>query len=139
MTQPTATLTRRRLLKLAGLTGGTLGAATLANLMLAPRIARAADYKALVCVFLYGGNDGLNTIVPSDNPRYAQYAGVRKALALPQASLLPLAGSSYGLHPSLAALAPAWADRTWRRSSTSARCLRRSTRRPTAPPRPARR
>ncbi len=35
----------------------------------------ASDYKALVCVFLYGGNDGLNTIVPTDGSRYAQSDG----------------------------------------------------------------
>jgi uncharacterized protein (DUF1501 family) len=77
------------------------------------RIAAAAplvDYKSLVCVFLYGGNDGNNVIVPTGAADYAQYAATRDALALPQASLLPLhplsnpPGDSrqWGLHPSLA-------------------------------------
>lgn len=37
----------------------------------------ANDYKALVCVFLYGGNDYANTVVPYDSARYAQYATIR--------------------------------------------------------------
>ena len=110
MSNTSVKLTRRRWLQMSGLAGSTLGAGTLGSLLLAPRPAYAANYKALVCVFLYGGNDGLNTIVPSDNTRYGLYSGVRKSLALPQASLVALSGSNYGLHPSLAALAPAWTD-----------------------------
>ncbi|HWH84091.1 MAG TPA: DUF1501 domain-containing protein [Burkholderiaceae bacterium] len=88
---------------------GALGAGTLANLMSA-RPARAADYKALVCIFLYGGNDGMNMIVPNDATRYGQYAGVRGSLAIPKASLTPLPGVSFGLHPAMSALAGAWSD-----------------------------
>jgi uncharacterized protein (DUF1501 family) len=68
----------------------------------------ASDYRALVCVFLYGGNDGNNTIVPFDTAGYAQYAAVRTAasgIQLAQASLLPIQpvslGTPFGLHPSL--------------------------------------
>jgi uncharacterized protein (DUF1501 family) len=86
----------------------TVGAGALGNLMLAAQSAHASDYKALVCVFLYGGNDGLNTIVPTDDARYAQYAAVRGALALPRSSLSALTGSDYGLHPALSALNAAW-------------------------------
>jgi uncharacterized protein (DUF1501 family) len=110
MSTHTTHLSRRQWLKFSGLTGATLGAGGLANLLLAPGAAHAADYKALVCVFLYGGNDGLNTIVPTDATRHAQYSSVRQALALPRTSLVGLTGSDYGLHPSLAALAPVWAD-----------------------------
>ncbi|MGH6623867.1 MAG: DUF1501 domain-containing protein, partial [Burkholderiaceae bacterium] len=51
------------------------------------------DYKALVCVFMYGGNDHSNTIVPSDPTNYALYASSRTNLALANdaATLLPLA------------------------------------------------
>jgi len=49
------------------------------------------DYKALVCVFMYGGNDHSNTIVPYDAASYAQYASSRTNLALAQTALLPLA------------------------------------------------
>src|SRR4029450_9287608 len=66
------------------------------------------DYKALVCIFLSGGNDCNNVIVPV-GADYTPYAAVRQNLALPQASLLPISplnndGHSYGLHPSLAEL-----------------------------------
>lgn len=36
--------------------------------------ATAPDYKALVCIFMYGGNDDANTLVPYDQPRYDLYA-----------------------------------------------------------------
>jgi uncharacterized protein (DUF1501 family) len=64
-------------------------------------------YKALVCIELAGGNDGLNTITAIDDSRYAQYSTVRGPLALPQSALLPLNGD-YGLHPALSALIPLW-------------------------------
>lgn len=72
-------------------------------------MAQSADYKALVCVFLFGGNDGNNMIVPVDSNGYQQYSKVRGALALPQSSLLPIASSgssAYGLHPSMPELQP---------------------------------
>lgn len=102
---------RRRWLQRSGVTlAGALGAGSLGSLLLNSRPAYAADYKALVCIFLYGGNDGMNTIVPTDTAHYNQYAGVRGNLALPKAGLVPLAGVPFGLHPGLAALAPAWHD-----------------------------
>lgn len=48
------------------------------------------DYRALVCVFLYGGNDHSNMIVPFDNASYQLYAQSRSNLALAQNTLLPL-------------------------------------------------
>jgi len=51
----------------------------------------AADYKALVCVFMYGGNDHSNTVVPYDNANYQLYAQSRTNLTLAQDTLLPLA------------------------------------------------
>lgn len=103
-------LNRRRWLQFTGSTlAGALGATSLSALVQSPANAQAG-YKALVCVFLYGGNDGLNTIVPTDTSRYNQYQGVRGALALPRSSLLGLAGTDFGLHPSLSALAGVWAD-----------------------------
>lgn len=100
-------LSRRSWLKRAGL--GTLGMA--GNLLWPAGVARAADYKAAVCLFLTGGNDGLNMIVPTDSGRYGQYQGVRQSLALPFSSLLPLSGTSYGLHPALAPLQRAWSEK----------------------------
>ncbi len=49
----------------------------------------ASDYKALVCVFLYGGNDYGNTLVPYDASRYTLYQGMRPTLAYERAALMP--------------------------------------------------
>ena len=62
-----------------------------------------ADYKALVCIFMFGGNDSNNLIVPLGT-NYANYASIRANLALPQTSLLPLqtgSAANFGLHPNL--------------------------------------
>lgn len=75
----------------------------------------ASDYKALVCVFLFGGNDGNNTVVPLESTEYNAYAATRGTLALEQSSLLPItplsSGLRYGLHPSLSDLQPIWAEK----------------------------
>ncbi len=68
------------------------------------------DYRAMVGVFLYGGHDGWNMLVPTDG-RYSAYASARgSALALRQQALTPLAGVPFGLHPSLAPLKKAWTE-----------------------------
>lgn len=66
------------------------------------------DYRALVCVYMYGGNDAFNMLVPTSTALYAQYAAARGQLALPQAQLLslnpseaPVGGGSFGLSPSM--------------------------------------
>ena len=62
----------------------------------------AQDYKALVCVFLFGGNDSNNMVVPFSSSGYASYQQIRSVLALPQNSLLPIAppsAGSFGFHP----------------------------------------
>jgi uncharacterized protein (DUF1501 family) len=62
----------------------------------------AAGYKALVCVFLYGGNDANNTLIQFDTNGYANYSSVRGPLALPQNQLLQLsAAPGFALHPNL--------------------------------------
>jgi uncharacterized protein (DUF1501 family) len=99
---------RRQWLKFTGGTlAGALGLGGLGSLLHTP-VQAQAGYKALVCVFLYGGNDGLNTIVPTDTTRYNQYANVRGSLALPRTSLVGLGSSGYGLHPAMAALESVW-------------------------------
>jgi len=65
--------------------------------------AATADYKALVCIFLFGGNDANNMIVPIDS-RYAAYQTMRGVLALPATgagAVLPAGSSGFGLHPAL--------------------------------------
>lgn len=62
----------------------------------------ATDYKALVCVFLYGGNDANNTLIPFDKAGYANYAAIRGPLVLPQNTLLPLTPlPNFALNPNL--------------------------------------
>ena len=63
----------------------------------------ATDYKALVCVFLYGGNDANNTLIQFDTAGYANYASVRGPLAIAQNQLLQLGGSAtnFALNPNL--------------------------------------
>lgn len=68
--------------------------------------ATASDYKALVCLFLQGGNDANNLLIPSDAAGYASYATSRGALALPSTGLLPLSplgsdGRAFALHPAM--------------------------------------
>lgn len=81
----------------------------------------ATDYKALVCVFLYGGNDYANTVVTYDDESYNRYAAIRGGagqagggIALAKAALAdtvlnptaPLAGGrQYALHPAMTWLA----------------------------------
>jgi len=83
----------------------------------------ASDYKALVCVFLYGGNDYANTVVPYDLPNYDQYHFLRGGgpdrttggIAIGRAelaatALTPVGGQTltddlqYALHPNLVGL-----------------------------------
>lgn len=64
-------------------------------------------YKALVCVYLAGGNDSFNMFVPSSASEHADYAAARQFIAVPREQLLPLSpvsysdGASYGFHPSM--------------------------------------
>jgi uncharacterized protein (DUF1501 family) len=94
---------------------GAMGAATLAleRFGVVNAFAQSADYKALVCIFLFGGSDQNNVLVPFDN--YADYAVLRPTaatLGIPQANLLPItpqtAGATFGLHPSLAGIKQLW-------------------------------
>ena len=72
----------------------------------------ATDYRALVCVFLSGGNDAWNTIVNLDD--FASYAATRSSIALLPETLLPIQppsdGRSFGFHPSLSGLHALWAQ-----------------------------
>jgi uncharacterized protein (DUF1501 family) len=60
------------------------------------------DYKALVCIFLYGGNDANNMLIQFDTAGYANYSTVRGPLAIAQAQLLQLsAAPNFALNPNL--------------------------------------
>jgi len=72
-----------------------------------PRALLGGDYRAMVCLYLYGGNDCFNMVIPRD-AGYSVYQATRTSLAIPQGSLLPLTlsqaalgGGQYGLHPQM--------------------------------------
>src|SRR5580658_10555764 len=62
--------------------------------------AKSADLSTLVLVTLYGGNDGLNTVIPIGDPAYASQRG---AVAIAPDKVLSL-GNGFGLNPSLPGL-----------------------------------
>ena len=113
-------LSRRNFLRQACGAVGTIGlSSTVWNLraiaaavnQAAPQVGgvAAGDFKALVCLFLYGDNDSNNVLIPSDLTDYTMYANARGGLALPQSSLLSITpktsdGRTYSLHPSLVEL-----------------------------------
>lgn len=116
------TLRREFLRRAATLTAGGLAArlVPLSALGLAAeaRAQAANEYKALVCVFLYGGVDGNNLVVPADTAGYARYAAVRSVASgvnLTQAEILPIqpgnSASPFGLHPELAQIHPLFAQK----------------------------
>jgi uncharacterized protein (DUF1501 family) len=82
-------------------------------------LADTPSYKALVCIFMYGGNDSNNTLVPlntSANGKndYTAYSNIRGQLAIPAGSLLHLgatADGNYGVHPSLSGVRTLFDDR----------------------------
>ncbi len=89
---------------------GTISAATtirdlrFINAAVAQESGVFTDYKALVCVFLSGGNDSNNLVVPTLPAEYNNYSAVRQNLAIPASALLPINsqnpdGHTYGLHP----------------------------------------
>ena len=79
-------------------------------------LAQGLDYKALVCVFMAGGNDGNNLVVPTSTTEYNQYAGARSGagLAIARDALMPIVpasiGTPFGLHPGLSDLHGLWTD-----------------------------
>jgi uncharacterized protein (DUF1501 family) len=75
----------------------------------------SSNYKALVCIFLFGGNDSHNMVVPQSQAGYNAYQSIRGSLALPDANakLLPVTavnGVPYALNDGLASIQPLWAQ-----------------------------
>ena len=103
------THTRRYFLKQAAsiALGGSAAYTTSAGLQLANALVKPTDsYKALVCIFLFGGNDAFNMLVPTGDDEYAAYKASRQTLAIEQNKLLPLtrisgSGTSLGFHPAM--------------------------------------
>jgi uncharacterized protein (DUF1501 family) len=75
----------------------TVGSLALRPFGLLPALAQSGpDYRALVCVFLYGGNDSNNTVIPMDDTNYKAYQSIRGSLALSGSSLTPTVMSNTG-------------------------------------------
>src|SRR6267378_2539041 len=106
---------RRNFLRnsVCGITGAAMVSSLdrlgLVNAMVQEQLDAATDYKALVCIFLFGGTDCNNMVMPyTDYNAVGGYNAVRGAsqLAIPQADLLQITppnqgGKVFGLHPNL--------------------------------------
>jgi uncharacterized protein (DUF1501 family) len=92
-----------------------IGAASVGSLALRPfgvlpaLAQNGPDYRALVCIFLFGGNDSNNTVVPMDDKSFQAYTSIRGSLALAQSALTPTvytaSGAPYAFHGKLAEVA----------------------------------
>jgi uncharacterized protein (DUF1501 family) len=88
----------------------TVGSLALRPFGLLPAMAQSGpDYRALVCVFLFGGNDSNNSVIPMDDTSYQAYQSLRAGLALTGSELTPTvistAGAPYAFHAKLAEVA----------------------------------
>ncbi|MZG06289.1 DUF1501 domain-containing protein [Streptomyces sp. SID5614] len=106
------TWTRRKFLTTSGVAGGVALAAGATAWGVDELLATGsgepdADASVLVLVTLYGGNDGLNTLVPATDPRYQDLRG---DLAYAEEEVLPL-GEGLGLNPGLGGLKKLWDER----------------------------
>jgi uncharacterized protein (DUF1501 family) len=104
--------TRRDFIRQGCCTAAALGvASSFRSFGLINALAQGAPgFQSLVCIFLFGGNDANNMLVPNDTAGYANYNTIRGGggLALTQASLLPITAKTaqngstlFGLHPNL--------------------------------------
>ncbi len=112
--RPTSGFSRRRFLALAG----GMGAVGALGVTLGPRAwdslfgggtgtggaLGSSTGRTLVLLTLYGGNDGMNTVIPYQDPAYASYRG---QLAIKESTVLPL-GEGFGLHPALPGFKKLW-------------------------------
>ncbi|HEV3198005.1 MAG TPA: DUF1501 domain-containing protein [Bryobacteraceae bacterium] len=96
------TRSRRSVLRFGVKAAAAYGLANLAS-PLAP--AASSVNRACVCLYLNGGNDSNNMIVPLDSPAYELYARARGPLAIPESDLLSVysaaGAANYGFHPNL--------------------------------------
>jgi uncharacterized protein (DUF1501 family) len=89
------------------LLAGASATAALAQFSSSAALADTSTYRAMVGVFLFGGNDAWNMVAPTDD-RHATYTTQRGAIALKKETLIPLTGTAFGLHPAFAPLKAAW-------------------------------
>ena len=103
---------RRSFLKTAswGALAQLAGVSPLRSMAAFAQNSSANDYKAIVCLFLRGGNDSNNMLVPLTGSQYSAYSTARGSNAVAQKQLLALANSSFGLNPSFSNLSQAYAS-----------------------------
>jgi uncharacterized protein (DUF1501 family) len=94
-------ITRREFLRASSFASALPLVERYSRLVANAQVASTDDYKAIVCLFLFGGNDANNMLVPIDTMSYKVYSSGRGPLAIPQGQLLPLPGISYAVHPSM--------------------------------------
>ena len=100
-------LSRRGFIRAGAATVGTLA---LRPFGLLPAMAQgSANYRALVCVFLFGGNDSNNTVIPMDDASFQAYTSIRGSLALSASELTPtvysVSNAPFAFHGKLAEVA----------------------------------
>jgi uncharacterized protein (DUF1501 family) len=104
-------LNRRELIRNGFRIGATaFGSMALKPFGLVPALAQnGPDYRALVCVFLLGGNDSNNTIIPMDDANFKAYSSIRGGLALKGGNLTStvtsVSGAPYAFHAQLSEVA----------------------------------
>jgi len=94
----------------------SVGSMALRPFGLLPALAQGpSNYRALVCVFLFGGNDSNNTIIPMDDASFRAYTTIRGSLALTASQLTPTvysaANAPYAFHGKLPELASLFSTR----------------------------
>lgn len=97
-TQSELAISRRGFLQLSASLGMMM---SLGRFGLSRAEAQTSDYKALVCLFLFGGNDGHNMVVPLNSQQFNAYTTARPGIALPMSKLLGISDpslGSFGLH-----------------------------------------
>jgi len=107
-------ISRRTFFRRSGILATAAGLGRL-GLLNAHAQSSAPDYKALVCIFLLGGNDGHNMVVPLTGSDYDAFRSIRGSLAIPDNNtrlleIIPGSGIPYGLNSGLAAIHPLWAQ-----------------------------
>lgn len=105
----TKKISRRDFLKwqMAATVGSSSLLPVLGNFSTAQAASISGEYKALVCVFLYGGSDSFNMVLPRNNSAYKEYAKVRQHISVARERILPFSSNNYsdtnqyGFHPSM--------------------------------------
>jgi uncharacterized protein (DUF1501 family) len=103
-------MNKRQFLKTGTALGLGSGLAAFTQLSALAQTTTGNDYRALVCLFMFGGNDSNNLLIPYEPADYSRYAAARSNLALQRDTLLPISPSNtqgvrYALHPSMPGLA----------------------------------